>query len=204
MTQTPGTIQRSTKTARGRLVVRAISGLRIALCADCQSADAQQVVNNEPILKAASLFHFGNKYVTWPNLVAKRPNAPFVIGTVGNSPVISVLQTIAKRRTIQDRKMIVRRIVNPKQAGSCDMVFVTKLAPAKTTAAVIAAIGNAPVLLVGESKGFFLAGGTIGFVIKNNFLKNQISLKNALRQNLKISSQLLKLADRVERPKKAR
>ena len=84
-----------------------------------------------------------------------------------------------------------------EQARSCHILFVSDRADQTESSSILANLGDAPVLLVGESAGFVQSGGIIAFMVVNNNVKLQLSMKSASDRQLKISSQLAKLAQVV-------
>jgi hypothetical protein len=60
-------------------------------------------------------------------------------------------------------------------------------------------IGNSTVLTVGETDNFAAEGGIINFKIEAGSVRVQINLEAARRQQLRISSKLLSLAEIVEK-----
>ena len=58
-------------------------------------------------------------------------------------------------------------------------------------------IGNAPVLVVGETPGFALKGAIINFYLDENKVRFEINNTAAKKSRLDIRSQLLRLAKKV-------
>ncbi|PHS14827.1 MAG: hypothetical protein COA78_05430 [Blastopirellula sp.] len=155
------------------------------------------VINREPTLKAAYLFHFTNpRYVDWPELqVALNP--PFVIGTVGDDPVNPILQVKSAKRMVGNRAIQYKKITKLNDCQGCQIIFFSGSANPIKTGQLLQALQGQPILLVGEQPGFLNAGGTINYTVKNNRIKLQISIKNSKTNGLKIGSELAKLADIV-------
>jgi hypothetical protein len=64
---------------------------------------------------------------------------------------------------------------------------------------LLSAVGDRPILTVGESAGFVQAGGLINFLVDDNRVVFEIDLERVSASPVKLSSHLLKLA----RPAKA-
>src|SRR2546423_15048807 len=88
-----------------------------------QRAAAQdESINREYQLKATYLYHFG-QYVEWPGTAAAGDGKAFVIGVVGEDPFGQVLDTIAASKTIQAKKIAVRRFASVKDYTPCHILF---------------------------------------------------------------------------------
>ncbi len=153
-------------------------------------------IDREPQIKAAYLYQFV-RYVQWPSDCFPNDEAPLVIGAVGDDPVNQQLRLIAQKRTAGQRQLGYQPVTTAEQAARCHILFFSDSTDAATRAALLAGIGNSPVLLVGEGPGFVTEGGIISFVIVDNKVRLRLSMKAATDHQLKISSQLAKLAEVV-------
>lgn len=165
---------------------------------------AQQVVviDREYEIKAAYLYQFA-RYVEWPKNAVPGDDMTFVIGVLGQDPFGNHLDRIATAKTIQGRKIVIRRFASAKDYRPCHILFVAsgstatgdeKSAADRLTAA-LAAIAGSPVLLVSDSAGFASKGTVINFLVdpQQNQIKLEINRDSERRAGLKISSQLLGL-----------
>ena len=145
-------------------------------------------------VKAAFLFHFA-QLVVWP---ADAPSAdkPLGVCTVGDDPFHGALETEVEGKTVGSRTMHVRHLKLNQDLRECQIVFVGKEED-KHIASLIATLGNAPVVTVGENEGFLLQGGIIRFCLEDNRVRFEINLEAAEKAKLKISSRLLLLAKSV-------
>jgi len=142
-------------------------------------------------VKAAFLYNFA-KFVEWPDRTFSGPDAPFVIGVLGDDPFGSALDGI-KGKTVKEHKVAVKRISGSSDAGSCHVLFISSSEDGRLEE-IISALGQAPVLLVGDMDRFARRGGMIKFLVENNKIAFEINAEAARRAGLTISSQLLKLA----------
>lgn len=156
-----------------------------------------EVIDREYDLKAVFLYKFG-RYVEWPNGGPGNADEAFIIGIIGPDPFGKTLDYIAATQKINGSKIVVYRWRNISEIGPCHILFMPRTLDARTQRAAIEAVANQHVLLVGETPGFCQQGGVINFFIAENNVKFEISLKAAERQQLTISSSLLKLAKLVD------
>lgn len=151
-----------------------------------------QTSEKESNLKAAFIYNF-TKYINW-----NKPDnrSDFVIGVIGDSPIIESLDEIAKTHTVNNKRIVVKSFNNLSQLDQCDILFIPKdnTFPLES---ILRNVGNG-VLTISEQPGFAKRGTTFNFTIVNNKLKFEANLHAINDANLKVSSQLLKLATIVD------
>ncbi len=144
--------------------------------------------------KAAFIYNFA-KFVEWPD-EALASGGTFVVGVAGDDAFAAVVERVLRGKLVRDRPLAVRRVARAGDLDGCHVVFVGDGRP---LAEVLHALDARPVLTVGGRDEFAPNGGMIGFLIQNDKLRFEVNLDAAERANLRISSQLLKLATRVIR-----
>lgn len=152
---------------------------------------------NETEVKAAFLYHFTG-YVEWPSGAFSSGSSPFVIGVLGKSEILPVLQNAVRGKNWNGRDFAVKRVEAAKEMRECHVLFVPE-SEAKRLPQIVETLGDAPVLTVGESEGFAQKGGIINFYTEQNRVRFEINLDAARRAHLSISSKLLNLARIVRR-----
>lgn len=150
------------------------------------------VVNREYTIKAAFLYHFLT-YTEWPDSRAG-VEAPLIIAVYGPDPFGAVLDKIAATKTVGNRPIEVRRIVDPADAKPCHLLFVPGTVAHEELGAVFAAVRGLPVLLVGEADGFVDRGGAAEFYVEGNRVRFAFNTDVVDERELKVSSKLLSLA----------
>jgi len=171
--------------------------LVLTLCgspAVAQSQDQRAVINREYAIKAAFLYHFST-YIQWPEDAGAAADRPFVIGVYRENPFGSALAKIAESKTVEGRPIDIRRIVTSEQARQCQILFVPGFVPQKSQDAVLRATRDSHVLVVGESNDFVQQGGDAQFFVEGNRVRFAFSAATAKREDLKVSSKLLALAE---------
>jgi hypothetical protein len=177
------------------IVRRVLAALTIVAVfgATTHVASAQAPVPEEDA-KAAFLYNFA-KFVDWPDDAFAAANEPFLVGVVGDDAFAAVLDRVLHGKVVRDRPLAVRRIARPDDLAGCHVVFVGD----GRLPEVFQAVASRPILTVGQRDDFATKGGMIGFLVQDQKLRFEVNLDAAERANLRISSQLLKLATRVIR-----
>ncbi len=170
-----------------------------ALCAVamCGSAAAgPRPVAGEWQIKSAFLYNF-TRFVEWPEWALPGPAQPIVIGVLGDKELAQELGAIVAGRNVNGRSIEVRAVRTVAEARATQLLFVTA-AEESRYAEMRSELADSPVLTVGESPAFSVTGA-IGFVQEGEKLRFEINVDIAERSNLKISSQLQKLAIGIRR-----
>jgi hypothetical protein len=167
----------------------------LLLAVSC-SADQQDSRNREQPseyqVKAAFLLNF-TKFVEWPATEPTDSHTPFAICIFGEDPFGKALDEVIEGETLNDRKVIVRRI-DAEPLGSCQVLFLSK--SVTQVPHILATVGSG-VLTVGEGEGFIHEGGIIAFVIENRRVRFDINQRAAQHAGLTLSSRLLSVARSV-------
>src|SRR6185369_4048979 len=101
----------------------AIARLALAVIALClaQGGWAQPVP--ETSVKAALLYKFAS-YVEWPPEAFASPDTPFVIGVIGADELAGELEQLVRSRTVNNRRIMVRRVKEGEMLAGIHMLFV--------------------------------------------------------------------------------
>jgi len=172
-------------------------------------------VSLEMRVKGAFLLNFA-RFVQWPADAFASPEAPLVIGVAGAAPFGQALDALVAGNAIGGRPVEVRRIALETEeapaegkakltAGCaaalrvCHVLFLPGAESSKT-AQFLAALGQAPVLTVGERDGFAAAGGSVGFFLESGKVRFEMRPDVARACRLEPSAKLLQLARIVPPP----
>jgi len=160
-----------------------LAAFLLALAAPvCGAADSPM----EAKIKAAYIFHLIN-FVEWPNL----PEENFRICVRSAGRVGELLDELSNR-TARGRPIQVARDGDPTQ---CQMIYFgnREQAPAE----LLARLGKAGVLAVGDGEGFAGRGGIVGFYTDAGKIKLEVNQEASRAAHLRLSSKLLELARSV-------
>lgn len=156
---------------------------------------AQRGDDTKAIYKAAYLFSF-TKLTDWP---PSYKEGAFKIGILGSGRGTTNLYEELKRK--YEQKQVGNQKISIVEYSSleevedrCNILFVER---SHTSALSRMKRRNTSTLLVSEGSGAIENGAVIKFVVKDNKLEYELSLRNAQRYSLTIGNQLEELALRV-------
>lgn len=147
-------------------------------------------------VKAAYLYKFVG-HVEWPPGTFPDATAPFTIGVLGAGDVADELNKLKASRTGNERPVEVRVLKAGDAVRGIQLVFVGG-ADAAQLRRMLEPYKALPMLTVSDIPGAIEAGCVINFVAVDNRIRFEISVGNAERQGLKVSSRLLAVAQRVD------
>jgi len=161
-------------------------------CGSLPNAAASEAV--DPIeykVKAGYLFNFA-KFVQWPHNEANATSA-FRIGVVDRGEAFPVMNEVLAGKTVQNRAVKVVHLKPGDDLKQCEILFIAQ-SQDKRAAELLKSVGTAPVLTVGEAKGFAGRGGCINFVQVGANVRFEVNLQTARQAGLKISSKIASMA----------
>ena len=182
----PGTLRRATRLVL-LVVVVICSVTSLASPASSQSSGTSGYE-----VKSAFLFNFA-KYIDWPTTSFANPQSPFSICVLGRDPFGNILDETLLGKVVDGRPLLIQRLKDKTGARSCQLVFVSSSESAHLPE-IFASVQGANVLLIGETAGFAVLGGTIEFTLNDDHVGFAINTDAVNRSGLKFSSKLLALA----------
>jgi hypothetical protein len=156
-------------------------------------AAEQRTSTTEDAIKATFLFNF-TKFVDWPPPADAA--APFRICIAAEPAFAEAVDRIIVGETVRGRPLERLLLSTPDHARTCQILFLGR-GETDRVDRWIAAVRDLPVLLVGESRGFWEKGGHINFVLDQNHVRFDVNQDTASRSGLTISSKLLRVARTV-------
>jgi hypothetical protein len=155
------------------------------------SATAAEV-SKEYQVKAAFLLNFA-QFIQWPATAFATPEAPIVIGVLGEDPFGSALDQTLEGESINGRQLVVKRSQKIEDLKICQMVFIAT-GEKDRLADIMKAVHDTSIVTVGETDQFVKSGGNINLYMENGKTRFEINTDEAQRKGLKVNSQLLKRA----------
>ena len=185
-----------------RLAIRQFAASAVALCVTL-SLLARVVAQTNPYTpyqhKALFLFNFA-KYTEWPKEAFADDKAPFVLGILGTDPFGKDIDII-KGKIVKGRKLEVRYFSTVAEASGCHLLFIAS-SETNNLAQILRALEKTSVLTIAEVEGFLQASGMINLITEQKSSGTQtvgfeINLLAAEKANLKLDTQLVKLAKQI-------
>jgi len=172
-----------------RLAGAAALALALAAGARAAAADAPTL---EYQVKAAYVYNLA-KFVDWPAQKFATPEAPLIIGVVGDDPFNGYLDQLVQNKTINGHPLEVRHFTLDADLKACHVLFVSR-SRRNSLDSIFSATRAASVLTVSEIEKFARRGGDVSLLVEDESVKLEVNLRAAQAADLKISSKLLSIA----------
>lgn len=194
----PRTDLRQGSSARGRWYLRrcslAVTAAVVAgLIGGSDRASAAADMPSQQEVEAVYLFDFG-KFVRWP--------APGTQGSmricVAAAPSFSTsMEKTVSGEQIDGRSLEVRHVSRPDEADACAILFIDATQRANEQE-LLQAVEGKPTLTVSDAPGFLERGGMVQFQMVHSRVRFAVNLTAVNHASLSMSSELLKVAIRVQ------
>ncbi|AGF77308.1 hypothetical protein UWK_00730 [Desulfocapsa sulfexigens DSM 10523] len=175
--------------------MRRIVSLINLVCIFCFVLPGQGAApSSEDKLKVAYLYNFA-KFIQWPEETFTDEQSPLVIGVLGRSSVEAELAPLAQK-TVRNRPIVIRHFSKVEEVQECHLLYIS-MPPLKSVGKVLQVLGSKAIVTVGDATDFAAQGGVVQFVTLRERLRFLVNLEYALKNHIKIDSQLLSLAVEV-------
>lgn len=151
--------------------------------------------SKEAQLKAAFVFNFV-RYTEWPASSFASTSAPVRLCAFSLSSDIGLALSGLANNRVGERLLEVRQVASQDDLSECHLAYFEEGAGARSKSLVMGA--TTPLLTIGEASEFARHGGVIGLVSRGKRLAFEVNLDAAKRAQLRLSSQLLALAQIVK------
>ncbi len=155
-------------------------------------------VPGEYQLKAIFLFNF-TQFVEWPDDAFAGPQAPFVIGVLGEDPFGATLEEAVRGESVGTRTLVVERYRHLADLRPCQILFIDRSARPEL-AAPGRLLDRRGMLTVSDAANPPAADTIIGFINENRRIRLRINVESAREAGLTISSKLLRPAQIIGNP----
>jgi YfiR/HmsC-like len=173
-----------------RILRRVLLPPLIVLLVSFDSAGAVDAVDaRQAKLAAAYVFNF-LKFIEWP-VTANLEEIDVCFS--GADDIRMALTEAVQDKPAGDRRIRVRAVDQAGGYSGCDVLYVDATSTLKWPSRSVEGL-----LTIGDSSTFTADGGVIRLYVDNNRLRFIINVDHAKRARLQVSSNLLKLATRIE------
>jgi len=159
-----------------------------------QSA-AQQGPVREYQLKAVFVFHF-TQFADWLPGAFADPQAPLVIGILGDNPFGSYLDDAVRGEQVNNRPIVVQHYRKLSDVKACHILFIAQ-SESDHMRQILDDLRGRNILTVSDADGFAAQGGMIQFLTEKNKIRLRINADAAKAADVTISSKLLRSAEIV-------
>ena len=142
----------------------------------------------EDMFKALFMYNF-TKNIDWPT---EYKEGDFIIGVLGNSPIISELNRLSKNKKAGNRRIVIKRFPSVKAITKCNIIYIPTSKSTQLKSVMTKLKGKAT-LIITDKPGLTKKGACINYVKVNGSQKFEISKQNIIGRKLKISSFLASL-----------
>jgi hypothetical protein len=149
-------------------------------------------------VRAAYIFKFVS-YVEWPEGTFAQPGTSVTITVFGDDELAAELAEISAGRAVDGRPLRVKKTRDPDATADAHMLFVGRSEIARLPQLAKQARPN-PALILSDAPGALQHGSMINFMLVRQRVKFEISLDEAERRGIKLSSRLLAVAHNVRKP----
>lgn len=167
--------------------------IRIALAAllGGSSAGMPAQTVSESAMQAAYLANFA-RFTEWPSQAFAAKDAPIQFCVSGSREALASALDALSDSLIQGHPVRVLAGPRAEDLRGCHVLFVADADPRRALSGV-----SGSVLTIGDTEGFVRLGGTIGLVRQGSRLRFDVNRAAAQQAGLKLSAQLLSLANSV-------
>ena len=162
-----------------------------AVSGGMQVAAADPPPSLEYLVKAAFLYNFA-RFAEWPAHSFKDAQSPLEICILGKDPFGKALDSI-RDKAVKGRNVRIRMCRTIGEVGDCHLLFIST-SEKENLRPILNGLKNSNALTVSEMEMFVQSGGMINFIMVDNKVHFEINPGAAEQHQLKISSQILKLA----------
>ncbi len=123
-------------------------------------------------IKAAFIYNFA-QFTQWPDSAFASNDSPFVLAFIGDSPLGPALERVLDGKAIAGHPIVLKHLDSVNQISGCHLLFVPESEDGDLDD-IFNAVGNQPILTVGETTKFMWAGGIIRFFIADGRIRFEI------------------------------
>jgi hypothetical protein len=163
--------------------------------ANAASPGDTSVVASEERVEAAYLHKFLN-YADWPPASFPQADSPYVIGVAGDDTVADELARIAAGRSVNNRGVIVKRMLPGEPVTELHMLFIGRAERARQAQWLRQVKGRA-ILAVTAADGALDQGSIINFRTVDDRVRFEVSVEAADQAGIRLNSRLFSVATNV-------
>jgi hypothetical protein len=166
------------------------------LCTGDATAKNSQEESVEDV-KAVFIWKFANLVEFPEHANVSDKNKAFVIGIMGETPVESSLNEMARSKKIVGKRIRVIRIVEYPQIESCNILFISEFSRKKLKD-IMEVVDKLPILTIGDTEDYEKRGVMINlFLTPQNKLRFNVNRRAAKRSGISLTSKIVGMASNI-------
>lgn len=173
---------------------RCLPCLPVFLCLIFQSLPSH-AEPGEYQIKTAMIYNM-IRFMDWPEDTLPASTTQFMICVAGKGGLGAEVDGLQGKQ-VKGKTITVRPSSPSGGASGCQVLVLGDL-DKTTTASLLERTRSSSVVTVADSADFARSGGTVGFILQNGKVRFEINQSAAQRHRIRISAQLLKLAQIVQ------
>lgn len=146
----------------------------------------------EDEVRAAALFNIV-LFTEWPASSFASPEAPLVVGVLGEGPTAALLTTLGENDSWHGHPIRVMRFQTPAEIASCHVLYLARSAFGDWARVQQVSAGRS-ILTASSMPDFARRGGMVEFGVERNRLRLTVNLDAARAGRVTLSSSVLRLA----------
>jgi len=144
------------------------------------------------MFKALYMYNF-TKNIDWPK---EYREGNFIIGVLGNSPIVTELSEIAKKKKVIDQAILVKKFASVAKIEDCHILYIPTT-KSSLLPQVLAKFKGKPTLIITDAPGLAKQGSMINYVTVRGDQKFEINVENFEPHGLKVNNFLVSLGIKV-------
>ncbi len=140
-------------------------------------------------VKSAFIYQF-TKYINW---CPENQTGDFVIGVLGNSPIIDELNNLGSQKKVANHDVLVKKFIDVDDVTQCNILFVSE-DKNSLFGSVNSMLSSVCTVIICEKKGMAKKGAAINLIQNNGKILFELNEQAFSSRSLTIDHKLLKLA----------
>ncbi len=154
-------------------------------------AGAAEPAFSEYEVKAGFIYNIA-KFVEWPERTDAGSRNQLLVCVLGSDPFGKAFEQI-EGRTVQGKKLGIRRVASAREARECHILFIGR-SEKDRVARITETVKDWSILTVGDTEGYLREGVMVNFYMEDGKVRFEIDVERTKQSKLSLSSHLLKLA----------
>lgn len=181
------------------LLLISIGVILLCFYSQCLAEESSDVVRWSKI--RAAFLYYSMKFVEWPASTFSETEAPIGVCLIGDPVLKRYADEVLRGKKVKSRDVELKAYSSSKEfempeLDSCNVIFFGEKIT-NSSKPLLENLNRKPVLTVGEHLDFTLGGGMIRIFQVSNNIRFDVNLKKLRTAGLKMSSEMLQLAETV-------